>query len=45
MRVVETIHNKKQYWLVFKGMDIVHKAETKEEAEAFIVHATSKFTA
>lgn len=45
MRIVETMHNKKRYWLVFEGMDIVHKAETREEAEAFIAHATSNFTA
>ena len=45
MRIVETMHERKTYWLVFDGMEIVHKAETKEEAQAFIAHATSTFTA
>jgi len=36
MRVVETIHSQKQYFLVFKGMDIVGKFETREEAEKYI---------
>ena len=36
MRIVETIHAKKQYWLVFDGMEIVGKFETQQEAERFI---------
>jgi hypothetical protein len=36
MRVVETRHQKKQYWLVFKGMDIVGKFNTLQEAQEYI---------
>ena len=36
MKILETIHAKKRYYLVFDGMEIVGKFETKEEAQRFI---------
>jgi len=45
MKILETVHNKVHYWLVFNGTELLYKAKTYEEAEAFIVHATSNFTA
>jgi len=36
MRIVETIHAKKRYYLVFNGMEIVGKFETEQEAQRFI---------
>lgn len=36
MRIVETIHAKQRYYLVFDGMDIIFKHESKSECERFI---------
>ena len=36
MKIMETIHEKKTYYLVFDNMDIVGKFETLEEARNFI---------
>ncbi len=36
MRIVDTIHAKVKYYLVFDGMEIVGKFKTKEEATKFI---------
>ena len=45
IKILETIHQKKRYYLVFDNMDIKHKCETREEAEAFVAHYKSNFTA
>ena len=41
MKILETMHQKKPYWLVFDGMEIVYKGETKEDADNFI-HTTHR---
>ena len=45
VKILETIHAKKRYYLVFDYMDIKHKCETLEEAKAFVAHYTNNFTA
>ena len=35
-KILETSHNKKRFFLVFKGMDIVYKTDKKENADNFI---------
>ena len=46
MRIVETMHNKQTYWLVFDdNNNVVYKTAEKENAKAYITHATSSFTA
>ena len=37
MRIVETMHNKQTYWLVFNdNNDVVYKTSKKENANNFI---------
>lgn len=36
MKILETIHQKVLYWLVFDGMEIVAKFPTKEEAQEYV---------
>ena len=36
MKILETIHSKKRYYLVFDDMEIVGKFETIEEAKQYI---------
>ena len=38
-KILATMHDKVPYWLVFDGMEIVYKGETREDADNFI-HAT-----
>ena len=35
-KILETSHNKKRFFLVFKGMDIVYKTDKRENADNFI---------
>ena len=32
IQILETIHGKTNYWLIFEGTDIIGKFNTKEEA-------------
>lgn len=36
MKILETIHDKKRYYLVFDGTDIVYKTNKLENAKTFI---------
>lgn len=42
MKILETIHAKKRYYLVFDNMEIVGKFETLEEAQQYIKQNESK---
>ena len=35
-KILATMHDRVPYWLVFDGMEIVYKGETKEDADNFI---------
>ena len=37
VKILETRHSQKQYFLVFDNMDIVGKFETREEASKYIM--------
>jgi hypothetical protein len=32
IQILETIHGKKNYWLIFEGTEIIGKYDTKSEA-------------
>jgi hypothetical protein len=36
VKILETRHSQKQYFLVFDGMEIVGKFETEQEAQRFV---------
>ena len=38
-KILATMHDRVPYWLVFEGMEIVYKGETREDADNFI-HTT-----
>lgn len=42
MKILETIHSKKRYYLVFDGTDIVYKTSKRENAENFINQKSKK---
>ena len=35
-KILATMHDRVPYWLVFDGMEIVYKGETRENAEQYI---------